>query len=112
MELFQRKESFKINGIFIEDLYEILLRRSNHLSIKKMLFDTLILSNDKRIKCICDYYAKNNNLKTPKRGKNLNCPIIQIFYGIDKEECDVYKCSICHRLAIEKLRDGELKLKK
>ncbi len=110
MELFQRKKTFSIEGIYIKDFEDILDNKNTKLYVSKILYDNIILNNGKRIKCIYNYYCNTKGLTIKKNNKVLICPKIQIIYDI--ENCNYYMCKRCHMLMINKLKKDEVELNK
>lgn len=108
MELFQRKKTFSIENIYIQELEKILNYSDVDVRIKKILYDNIILNNGKRIKCIYNYYYNNKGITIKKNSKTLICPKIQIIYNI--QHCEYYDCNNCHLQMINKLKNKEIKL--
>lgn len=111
MEIFKRKEMNKIEDIDICNIEAIMKNNIDNKSFRvaEELFNTLILRNNKKIKCICNYYCNVNNKATTFKGKTMNnCPRIQIFLGIKDVEC--FECKECHLEAIKQLKNKRIKL--
>lgn len=95
MEIFQRQKFNEIEGINLVRLRQILSRSQNEgiPSIDSIIFDTILLDDNTKIKCIKNYYATINS-GAPKKGKaNNTCVAIHKFYKVD---CRPYDCISCH----------------
>lgn len=108
MEIFKRIEKNKIEGINIADLYNYLSYRDSNVTVDNVISDVIYLTNNKCIKCICNYYEKNNGIKI-KKDRNANaCFKVTKFFNIN---CHAYQCRECHIAAINMLREKKIKIK-
>ena len=110
MELFQRKNRNMIEGININELDEILINNDSDKKpiIDTVILDTILLSNNKKIKCIKNYYSNLNN-ESPKKARSSNtCSAIQKFYNVS---CRPYECVRCHRIMLSMRKNNLVKSK-
>lgn len=108
MNILQRKNRNEIENINVRDLEDILYYRSVEglPEIDSIVFDTILLTNETRIKCIKHYYSDMLG-NTPKKGKlNNTCNAIQRFYKVN---CLPYDCVRCHRIMLTKRNDKLVK---
>lgn len=104
MELFQRQKLNEIEGINIRDLTKILNRESvdSLPEVDTVVFDTILLTDGTKIKCVKNYYQKCDG-SVPLKGKAHNtCVAIQRFYDA---HCAPYSCSECHRILLAKRKN-------
>jgi len=102
-----------LNDTFIENIHkeivkEVLQQRHPTIKITTMRHGTIILNNNKIIKCVHRYYADKNG-KPIKAIKSIHaCAEYQKALDID---CPNYSCLACHLQCLEKLNNNELQIK-
>lgn len=108
MNIFQRKARNQIEGINIKDLEDILNYNSveGQPEIDTIVFDSILLTNETKIKCIKNYYSTSTG-EIPKRGKaHSSCMAVQQFYHIG---CRPYECVKCHRTMLKMRSNKQVK---
>lgn len=91
----------------MSQLEDILNQRENKdlPSIDTIVFDTILLENGQKIKCIKNYYALKDK-SVPKKNKvNNTCMAIQKFYEI---RCRPYDCISCHKNMLNKKKNKDV----
>lgn len=107
MNIFTRMKTNFIEGIHVNQLEEILNERENSEipSIDTIIFDTILLDNNTKIKCIKNYYVLKDK-SGPKKGKSNNaCMAIQKFYQV---RCRPYDCIRCHKNMLSQKRNNKV----
>lgn len=97
-----------IEGIPKEELKTILCQNHPSIRISTMRHGNIILSNNKIVKCISNYYALANGSQF-KKAKTTN-----MCYDYQKQgdiQCPPYACMACHLQCLEKLKEGNLIIK-
>lgn len=108
MNIFEREKLNRIEGFSMRKLNTILcqITEEDLPEVDSVIFDTILLTDDTKIRCIKNYYSTKNG-DVPKKSKtNSTCAALQKFYGI---RCQPYACINCHR---DMLRAKENKLVK
>lgn len=109
MEIFQRQKFNEIEGINFTELRQILSRtQSDDMpAIDSIVFDTILLDDNTRIKCIKNHYSLTNGTELKKGKANNTCVAIQKFYKIN---CRPYNCTDCHMQMMQKRDNREVKI--
>lgn len=94
-----------IEGIHKETVKEILQQRHPTIKITTMRHGTIILNNNKIIKCVQRYYAGANG-KPIKPVKSIHA-CVEYQKALDVN-CPNYSCLACHLQCLEKLKNGNL----
>lgn len=108
MEIFQRENRNMIEGINIRILDDVLINRYDDTipSVDTVILDTILLSNNKKIKCIKNYYSRLDD-SVPKKARSSNtCSAIQKFYNVN---CRPYECVECHRTMLSMRKNKHVK---
>lgn len=108
MNIFKRKTMNEIEGINIKDLPEILNGRriSNLPSYDSIIFDSILLSDNTKIKCVKNYYVNSLGLG-PRKGKSHStCVAVQKFFRVG---CRPYECDRCHKMMITMRNNGQVR---
>ena len=92
-----------IEGYTIQRLTKIL--RNEDEEVKKILdvFDSIVLNNNKTIKCIRNYYIMNNIRNYKKYSAMQLCSLIQKDNNI---KCKPYNCTECHLEMLKRLKNN------
>lgn len=107
MNIFTRLKTNKIEGFDINKFSDILneINSENLPSIDTIVFDTILLDNNQKIKCVKNYYALKDKSVPKKNKANNTCVAIHKFYQI---ACRPYDCISCHKNMLEKRKNKQV----
>ena len=108
MNIFTRRQANEIEGINEKQLRRILEGEQidGSPAIDSIVFDTILLTDQTKIKCIKNYYATATGT-VPKPGRANNaCTAVQKFYRI---QCRPYDCRTCHNMMMRMKLNGQIK---
>lgn len=97
-----------IEGMHKEQVADILSQRHPSIRISTMRHGNIILSNNKIIKCIAQYYCKTDG-KVFKKSKTSN--LCHLYQQEADVQCAPYSCLACHLQCLQKLKEGKLSIK-
>jgi hypothetical protein len=98
-----------IEGFNPETLTSILSNDNNEElpTVDSIVFDSILLSNGKKIKCIKNYYDVPGGIEI-KKNKTNNCIVAQRNYDVNAQP---FSCTLCHLQLLNKLKNKEVKIK-
>ena len=107
MNIFTRLKANRVEGFHANDLEDILNERGNENlpSIDTIVFDTILLDNGQKIKCIKNYYALKDKSVPKKNKANNTCMAVQKFYQV---RCRPYDCVSCHKNMLNQKRNKQV----